>query len=163
MQSRPSRMELIKCALLALCGLAGALQPWLAGLRWLGWPLLFLGCLLFFAQLLKVLSARRVLASPLADFACGAQVFREGVLFEGQLHNFSTFATMLTAVELLEDRLVFTYSYAVKGKRRANEVLAVPLEENETEKAQSVLAAFGFARGNAGPGPEDPPSEKEEP
>ena len=144
MRAQPYKIELLKSGLMALCGLLLALQPWVGLLRGVGWVLLLAGGILFLALLLKVSAAQRVLREPLASFACGAVVCRRGVLFEGQVYNFSTFGTDVTGLDLLEDRLVFAFSFVAKGKTRGRDVLAIPFEPEELEKARAVVEAYGL-------------------
>ena len=150
MRAQPYKIELLKSGLMALCGLLLALQPWVGLLRGVGWVLLLAGGILFLALLLKVSAAKRVLREPLASFACGAVVCRRGVLFEGQLYNFSTFGTDVTGLDLLEDRLVFAFSFVAKGKTRGRDVLAIPFEPEELEKARAEGVAV--ERGEYKPG-----------
>lgn len=154
MRAQPYKIELLKSGLMALCGLLLALQPWVGLLRGVGWVLLLAGGILFLALLLKVSAAKRVLREPLASFACGAVVCRRGVLFEGQVYNFSTFGTDVTGLDLLEDRLVFAFSFVAKGKTRGRDVLAIPFEPEELEKARAVVEAYGLP-------PIDPVAEEE--
>ena len=50
----------------------------------------------------------------------------------------------MTGLDLLEDRLVFAFSFVAKGKTRGRDVLAIPFEPEELEKARAVVEAYGL-------------------
>ena len=142
MRAQPYKIELLKSGLMALIGLLAVLQPWILLVRLVGWLLLFFGGALFIALSCKVLSAKRVLRAPIARFRDGSVICEHGVLFEGQLYNFSTFGTTLTGLDLMEDRIVFAYRYITKGNARGHDVLAVPFEPDERPLAEKAAAFF---------------------
>ena len=135
----PLHMQLLKGLLFLLIGIALIVQPWLAGISWLGWLMVVVTVFIAGATGVRLRSAARMQKNVIAQFACGDAVYENGLKIDGVLYDFSTFGAQLNGAEFDGERLRFAYSFYAKRGGRAGETVSIPVAADEADKARAVL------------------------
>ena len=140
----PVTAQIIKALLFLGVGVALIVQPWLAGVSWLGWVIVVFTVLIALATIRRLNNAAKMQKSVVAEFASGDAVYEKGLKIEGVLYDFSTFGAEMSGASLKEGQLFFSYSFFAKRGGRAKEIVSIPVNPDETEKALAVLQALGL-------------------
>ena len=134
----------IKALFFLLVGIILIVQPWLRAVAWVGWIIVALLALIGVAALVRLRNARRMQKQLIAEFASGDAVYRQGLRIDGALYDFSTFGAQIDAVSFDGASLRFSYSFYARRGGRTGEIVSIPVEENETDKAQTVLQTLSL-------------------
>lgn len=140
----PFRSELIKAAVYIAAGLLCLIQPWLSVVRVLGGFIVAIGAILEVSLLIKRRKALQMMKTVVAAFSGGDAVYKNGVLADGQLFDFSTFGTSLTGAGIRNNKLIFAYRYVVRGKTRGKGEAILTFAPEEEALAREALAQYAL-------------------
>lgn len=140
----PVTVQILKALLFLGAGVILIVQPWLSGISWLGWVIVAITVMIALATVRRLIQASRMQKSEIASFASGDAVYEKGLKIADVLYDFSTFGAEMSGASLKEGKLWFSYSFYARRGGRAEEMVSIPVNADEEQKAWDVLAALNL-------------------
>ncbi len=132
--------------LFVIAGLILVFQPWINGLKILGWLILVPGALVLVGLLVRSRRAKRMQKSVVAEFFSGDCVYETGFLAKGMLCDLSVPGAGINGMtyDAAKGELSIYYSFLSRRGGREGDVAVLSVAPEEADRAQSVLAHFNL-------------------